>query len=42
MNDGVVKMLETVRTGFKRVALYVGVVHGAFEPLGTEVAFELI
>ena len=42
MDNGVVEVLDTVGAGFKRVALYVGVVHGTLEPLSAEIAFELI
>ena len=42
MDDGVLEVFETVGASFERIALYVSVVHGAFEPLRTEVAFELI
>lgn len=42
VQKGVVEMLEATRTGFERVSLDVCVVEGAFEPLGAEIALEVV
>ena len=38
----VVEMLEAAGTGLERVSLDVGIVQGAFEPLGAKIALEMV
>ena len=42
VKKSVIEVLQTVGTGFERVALQVGEVKSAPEPLRTEIAFQLV